>query len=71
MGLPRQAGINQQQEDVIDYLREEVRVSKEIGANVTFELSASTRDCFELLAARKGRGRYVFTGSHLDSPLSA
>ncbi len=40
------------------------------GANVTFELSASTRDCLELLAARKGRGRYVFTGSHPDSPLS-
>ena len=40
------------------------------GANVTFELSASTRDCLELLAVRKGRGRYVFIGSHPDSPLS-
>ncbi|MFP6859555.1 MAG: tyrosine-type recombinase/integrase [Roseibacillus sp.] len=43
---------------------------RKTGANVTFELSASTRNCLELLAARKGRGRYVFTGSHPDSPLS-
>ena len=56
----------------MDAVKDRITIrQRKTGANVMFELSASTRASLEHLAAQTGGGRYVFPGSQPDIALSA
>ena len=58
--------------DAVDAVKDRITIrQRKTGANVMFELSASTRASLEHLAAQTGGGRYVFPGSQPDIALSA